>query len=149
MKTYTPPAPPRKTQQERVAEMEAKKQETIREFRNRTQQRDLARMLKNMAKVGMKSTGVPSLDAKLHEIDPTIIVDDLDKIRLNMLRTGNMTSGDEWVDEKLVEKFGPIESWLDEIKSVMLWNKIEKCGLPWLDFILAEKFGPRDTWKLL
>jgi len=149
MKVYTGPAKVRKTQAERVAEIEAKKLETIHEFRERTQQRDLARMLKNMAKVGMKSTGVPSLDAKLNEIDPTIVIDDLDKIRLNMLRTGNKTSGDKWVDEKLVEKFGPIDSWLTEIKSVMTWNRIEKCGLAWLDFILIEEFGPRDTWKLL
>lgn len=149
MKVYTGPAKAKKTQAERIAEIEEKKREEIREFKDRTQQRDLARMLRNMAKVGMKSTGVPSLDAKLNEIDPTIIVDDLDKIRLNMLRTGNKTSGDKWVDEKLVEKFGPIESWLSEIQSVMIWNKIEKSGLPWLDFILIEEFGPRETWKLL
>lgn len=148
MRVYVGPSAKRLSQEERVAEIERKKIQEIKDFREKTQQRDLARMLKNMRKVGMKSTGIPSLDMKLKEICPDVVVDDLDQIRLNMLKMRKSSSGIEWIDQKLVEKFGPVEQWLFEIKFVMVYNAIEKCGIDWLDLQLIENFGSRETWRL-
>lgn len=139
----------RKTQAERLAELEARKVQDIKDFREKTQIRDLKRMLRNMRKVGMVTTGIPTLDAKLQELDPTVVVDDLDAIRLNLLKMGTTSCGVPELDTKLVAKFGPPETWLEYFKDLLITSMIDKTGLAWLDLKLIEVYGPRDKWKLI
>ena len=139
----------RKSQDERVADMERRKVQDIKEFREKTQVRDLKRMLRNMKKVGMVTTGIPALDAKLRELDPTTVVDDLDAIRLNLLKMGSTSCGVPNLDKQLVARFGPPDKWLESFKDLLFLNMIEKTGLAWLDLKLIEVYGPRESWKLI
>lgn len=138
----------RKTQAERVKELEDRKLQEIKDFREKTQIKDLRRMLRNMQKVGMTTTGIPALDMKLKELDPTIVVDDLDAIRLNMIKMNATSCGVPDIDKRLVERFGPPEKWLEYFKDLLYVNMIEKTGLAWLDLKLIEVYGPRDKWTL-
>lgn len=139
----------RRTQEERVSDIEQKQRQDIIDFRNNTQRKDLSRMLRNMKKVGLKTTGIPSLDMKLREMDPEIIVDDLDMIRLNMLRIDSDSCGVPELDQRLEQRFGPRSEWLEFFKDTLIRNMLDKCGLAWLDLKLIETYGPREEWKLI
>lgn len=139
----------RKTHAERLSELEQRKTQDIKDFREKTQHKDLKRMLRNMRKVGMVTTGIPTLDMKLRELDPTVVVDDLDAIRLNMLKIGATSCGVPELDRQLVAKFGPPETWLEYFKDLLITSMLDKTGLGWLDLRLIEVYGPRESWKLL
>jgi len=140
----------RRTQQEAEQEILDKRKDEIARERDRVQGRDLKIMLRNMKKVGQTSTGVPSLDLELRELNEEIEVYDLEVIRNNMLLTGSQTCGDSFVDHLLEKEFGPIRDWpepLDQLTKIR--NNVIKCqltttGIKEIDDAMVLKFG--ELW---